>query len=153
MVNVVKEPHADVVRGASLLGIRVLCTRKIGCTIPGAATLIQVEDFFERAHEVVGVGFDAGEEGLHVLLPAGIDGQSLHGGACAVEVVGEEIAHEEAVGTEKEGVVVPAGVRESCAHFGPDFAVALAVFLEVVRVDVEGEADSLHVGSMAAIGS
>ncbi len=82
----------------------------MGCPVSGAPTLIQVEDLFEGAHQVVGVGFDAGEEGLHVLLPTGVDGQGLHGFAGAVEVFGDEIADEKAVGAEEQGVVVPAGL-------------------------------------------
>ncbi len=36
--------------------------------------LVEVEDFFERGHAVVGVGAEAVEEGGHVLLPAGVYG-------------------------------------------------------------------------------
>ena len=89
--------------------------------------LVEVEDFFQRGHAVV--GFYAVEEGGHVMLPAGIDREGFHFGYGFVEVLRDEVTDEQAVGAEEECVVLPAGVGERGSHLGPDLAVTSLVLL------------------------
>lgn len=106
---------------------------------------IEMEDFGERGH--AGVGF-AGAELLevrgHHFLPLLVDGLGLHAGDGFFEVGGFDVADEEAVVAEEEGVVVPAGVAERLEHFGPDGFVFFLVLGEAVLFDFEQEADALH---------
>ena len=105
------------------------------------AALVEVEDLFEGEHVFVGVAGGL-EEGSHFRLPACVDWIELHECVGASEVVGFKIANEEAVGAEKERVIMPAGAAESVEHLGPDLGVATLVFVEHVGTDLEKEADA-----------
>jgi hypothetical protein len=61
-----------------------------------------------------------------------------------VEVVGHEVPDQQAVVTEEQGVVVPAGVAQGDEHLRPHGGVPAAVLVQAIRPYLKGEADSAH---------
>src|SRR5690348_6482876 len=71
-------------------------------------SLVQVEDLGDPAEALVGaLVTDAGEERGHPGLPACVHAGLLHPPPCRVEVVGLQVADQQAVVGEEEGVVGP----------------------------------------------
>jgi hypothetical protein len=104
-----------------------------------------VEHFGERSHGLVGPGAVQGlEEGCHLLLPAGVDLGGGHAGLGGGEVLGLQIADEQAVLAQEQRVVVPAGRRQGVEHLRPDGRVPRPVLVEPVRPDLQQEAHALH---------
>lgn len=105
----------------------------------------QMEDLRQRPHGGVRrLSVELLEELRHLRLPASVDLGGLHGGAGPVEVRCLQIADEQPVLAEEEGVVVPAGGGEGRQHLGPDVLVARPVLLDPPGPDLEQEADPPH---------
>jgi hypothetical protein len=104
-----------------------------------------VEHLGEGFHRLVGaVTVEGLEQRAHLRLPAGVDLGGLHAGPGGGEVLGLQVADEQAVVTQEERVVVPAGGGECLAHLRPHRGVAFAVLRDAVLSDLEQETDALH---------
>jgi len=55
-----------------------------------------------------------------------------------------EIAYQQPVFAQKQGIVASAGFAQSGLHFGPQTAMPLFVFLDPIGLDLQYEADTLH---------
>src|SRR3954451_21546308 len=106
---------------------------------PGSLELgIEVEHIVEDVHLVVRTS--AGEERRHLRLPPSVDVGALHRGLCRGEVVGGQVADQQAVLAQEERVVVPARVAQGGQHLRPDLGVPPAVLVQPVGVHGEREA-------------
>jgi len=100
--------------------------------------LIEVKDLFEGEYEIVGaVAVCRLEKWDHLCLPTRIDGMVFHGGAALFEVVGLDVADNQAVGLQKERVIAPAGFAEGLEHLRPDLGMASSVLVHLFRADFE----------------
>src|SRR3954465_208916 len=119
-------------------------TRPLSAPRSIAAKSVKVEDL-GKAHEA-GVRPGARrklEELGHVRLPARVDVGRLHAALRGREVLGLEIADQQAVVAQEQRVVAPARRAQRVAHLRPDRLVARAVLVEPVRTDMQEEADPL----------
>src|SRR5918999_1446698 len=95
-------------------------TRPLSAPRSTAAKSVKVEHLFEAIEPGDGPRV---EQPGHLRLPACIHVRLLHRLKGCVEVLTLEVADEEAVVTEKERVVPPAGTSQRVEHLGPDRAV------------------------------
>jgi hypothetical protein len=103
----------------------------------------------ERVCFLVRVRPDRLEELRHLGLPAGVDVRRLHAGESGLEVLGLQVADEQAVIVEEQRVVAPAGGAERRQHVRPHLAVARLVLIETVRPHPQKEAHALHYATSA----
>ena len=106
--------------------------------------VLEVEDLGQLPEALVGREVEVDEELGHLRLPAGVHVGAGHARLRGGEVRRLEVADEQAVLAQEEGVVGPAGVVEGAEHLGPHGGVALGVLLHAVRADLQLEADTVH---------
>ena len=104
-----------------------------------------MEDFFEEfQRRVGGAGAEACEKILHRGLPASINVFGLHAVDGFFEVGGFDVAHEQAIRFEKEGIIGPTVPAKRGQHFRPDVSMGGLVLGEAIGFDPKQKTDALH---------
>lgn len=114
---------------------------------------IQVEDFLQPL--AGGIGSAAGwelEERSHLRLPASINLGLLHCALSRGEIVAFDVAEEQPVRTQKQGVVTPTAVAECRQHRRPHSTVPGAILVESLWLHPQQEANAFH-GFAPGVGS
>src|SRR5262245_48895207 len=106
---------------------------------------VEVEDLGDPAEALVGpLVPEVGEERRHLRLPAAVDVGLRDPLKRRLVVVGLQVADEQPVVGEEDGVVRPAGAAQGRGHLGPDPAVSSPVLIQPVGPDAGEEANALH---------
>src|SRR5689334_7495985 len=107
--------------------------------------VLQMKDLLQFDEAGVRAGSaEVDEELRHLGLPAGIDLGAGHAGLGLLQRVGFEVADQQAVWAQEQGVIAPAGRRQRLEHLGPNRAVPVPILVEAFRADLKLEADSSH---------
>src|ERR1039458_978626 len=102
-----------------------------------------MKDLCEREHIVVGGALRKGfEKRRHLRLPTRVDGVVFHARGALLEVLGLQIADEQAVRPQKQRVVAPSGLAQRIQHFRPHVGVARLVLLHLLRADLQQKTDA-----------
>lgn len=104
-----------------------------------------MEYLFERFHGVVGQETSRlNEKAGHFFLPTLVDVALGHAGTGPFKVFRFQVANQQSVWTQEQGVVVPPCFTQSRQHLVPHAAVASLVFVQPIGSYLENEANTLH---------
>ena len=90
-----------------------------------------MKDFFQRKHIVICAALLYYlEKRRHLRLPSRVDGMLLHRSASPNKIRCLEIADQQAVWSQEQGIVMPSGLVQSVQHLRPHMSMALFVLVQ-----------------------
>src|ERR671910_159250 len=102
--------------------------------------VLEMEDLLEQDQALVrAAALQADEERGHLGLPAGVDVGPGHGVERSLQVIGLDVADQEAVAAQEQAVVPPARRGQGPQHLRPDLLVAPPVLVQAVGADAQQE--------------
>ncbi len=96
-----------------------------------------MKDLLKRNHIVICTAWHGLKKRRHLRLPSLIDFTIFHRSTAFLKVIGFKVTNQQAVRPEEERVIAPASLAQSIQHLGPDASVALSVFVEPFRTNLQ----------------
>jgi hypothetical protein len=104
-----------------------------------------MKDLFERSHGLIRQQiFLLNKKTCHFPLPARVDFSVGHARASALEIVGFQIADQQAIGPQEQRVITPAGLLQGLFHLRPNGSMAFFVLFNPFRLYLQSKTDPLH---------